>query len=93
MKNKLIKSTFILLIGGIITKVLGMAIKIIVTRMIGIEGLSLYTLIMPTFGLLIALAQLGFPIAISTLVAEGKSNNKNNEIETHIKFSKLTNLL
>ena len=77
MKNKLIKSTFILLIGGIITKVLGMAIKIIVTRMIGIEGLSLYTLIMPTFGLLIALAQLGFPIAISTLVAEGKSNNKN----------------
>ncbi len=31
---------------------------------------------MPTFGLLIALAQLGFPIAISTLVAEGKSNNR-----------------
>lgn len=76
MKNKLIKSTFILLIGGIITKILGMTIKIIITRMIGIEGLSLYTLIMPTFGLLIALAQLGFPIAISTLVAENKSNNK-----------------
>lgn len=77
MKNKLIKSTFILLIGGVITKILGMTIKIIITRMIGIEGLSIYTLIMPTFGLLIALSQLGFPIAISTLVAEGKSNNKN----------------
>lgn len=77
MKNKLIKSTFILLIGGAITKVLGMIIKIVITRMIGIEGLSVYTLIAPTFGLLIALAQLGFPIAISTLVAEGKSNNRN----------------
>ena len=77
MKNKLIKSTFILLIGGAITKILGMIIKIVITRMIGIEGLSIYTLISPTFGLLIALAQLGFPIAISTLVAEGKSNNKN----------------
>ena len=76
MKNKLIKSTFILLIGGAITKILGMIIKIVITRMIGIEGGSLYTLIMPTFGLLIALAQLGFPIAISTLVAEGKSNNR-----------------
>lgn len=76
MKNKLIKSTFILLIGGAITKILGMIIKIVITRMIGIEGVSLYTLIMPTFGLLIALAQLGFPIAISTLVAEGKNNNR-----------------
>ncbi len=76
MKNKLIKYTFILLIGGAITKILGMIIKIVITRMIGIEGVSLYTLIMPTFGLLIALAQLGFPIAISTLVAEGKSNNR-----------------
>lgn len=77
MKNKLIRSTFILLIGGAITKVLGMIIKIVITRMIGIEGLSIYTLISPTFGLLIALAQLGFPIAISSLVAEGKSNNRN----------------
>lgn len=77
MKNKLIKSTFILLIGGAITKILGMVIKIVITRMIGIEGISIYSLIAPTFGLLIALAQLGFPVAISTLVAEGKSNNKN----------------
>lgn len=34
-------------------------------------------LITPTFMLLIAIAQLGFPIAISKLVAEEKNNNKN----------------
>lgn len=75
--NKFIKSTIILLIGGFITKILGMIIKIVMTRLIGTEGIGLYMLIMPTFMLLITLGQLGFPIAISKLVAEDKKNNKN----------------
>lgn len=78
MKNsKFVQSTIILIIGGLITKILGMFIKIITTRLIGTEGIGLYMLITPTFTLLIALAQLGFPVAISKLVAEDKNNNKN----------------
>lgn len=77
MKNKFIKSTLILLIGGLITKILGMIIKIIMTRILGTEGIGTYMLIMPTFSLLIAFAQLGFPVAISKLVAEETKNNKN----------------
>ena len=78
MKNsKFIQSTIVLIIGGLITKILGMVIKIVTTRLIGTEGIGLYMLITPTFTLLIALAQLGFPVAISKLVAEDKSNNKN----------------
>lgn len=76
-KSKFIKSTIILIIGGFITKLLGMLIKIVMTRLIGTEGIGLYMLINPTFMLLIALAQLGFPVAISTLVASDKKNNKN----------------
>ena len=76
-KSKFIKSTFILLVGGFITKILGMLIKIVMTRLIGTEGIGLYMLIMPTFTLLIAVAQLGMPVAISKLVAEDKRNNKN----------------
>ncbi len=75
-KSKFIKSTIILIIGGFITKILGMFIKIIMTRLIGTEGIGLYMLIFPTFMLLITLAQLGFPIAISKIVAEDKRNNK-----------------
>lgn len=75
-KSKFIKSTIILIIGGFITKILGMFIKIIMTRLIGTEGIGLYMLIFPTFMLLITLAQLGFPIAISKIVAEDKKNNK-----------------
>lgn len=76
-KSKFVKSTLILIIGGFITKILGMIIKIVMTRLVGTEGIGLYMMISPTFMLLITLAQLGFPIAISKLVAEDRGNNKN----------------
>ena len=57
MKSKFVKSTIILMIGGLITKILGMVIKIITNRLIGTEGLGVYMLITPTFMLLIAIAQ------------------------------------
>lgn len=76
-KSKFVKSTIILIVGGFITKILGMIIKIVMTRLVGTEGIGLYMMISPTFMLLITFAQLGFPIAISKLVAEDRGNNKN----------------
>lgn len=75
-KNKFIKSTIILLIGGFVTKILGMVIKIVMSRIVGTEGIGLYMLINPTFILLIAICTLGMPTAISKLVSEDKRNNK-----------------
>ena len=77
MKNKFIKSTFILIIGGFFTKVLGMIIKIVLTRLIGTEGIGLYSMIMPTFMLLNSIAQLGLPTALNILIASDKYNTKN----------------
>ena len=75
-KSKFLKSVIILVIGGFITKLLGMVIKIVLTRTIGTTGIGIYMLIMPTYMLLISIAQLGFPVAISKLVAENKFNNR-----------------
>lgn len=75
-KSNFIKSTIILIIGGFITKILGMIIKVILTRKIGTTGIGIYMMIIPTYTLLISLAQLGFPVAISKLVAEDRYNNK-----------------
>lgn len=75
-KSKFIKSTIILLIGGFLTKILGMLIKIITTRIIGTKMIGMYMLIMPTFNLFITLSQMGFPIAVSKIVSEDKSENK-----------------
>ena len=76
MKEKFIKSTIILLFGGLITKVLGMLIKIIMSRLIGTNGLSLYMLILPTFSLFINLSQFGIPIALVKLISENNKSSK-----------------
>jgi len=75
-KNKFILSTIILIIGGLLTKIISMVIKIVMTRLVGTEGIGLYMLVNPTFMLCIAICTLGLPTAISKLVAENKRNNK-----------------
>lgn len=92
MKSKFIKSTIILVIGGIITKLLGMLIKIVLTRVIKTEGIGIYMLILPTFNLFITLSTMGLPVAISKLVSERKRSNKK-IILSIIPISLLFNLL
>ena len=74
-KNIFIKSTLILILGGIITKILAFIIRIIYTRIVGAEVLGLYSLVTPTYSLLITIATLALPTTISKLIAENKHNN------------------
>ena len=53
LKNKFFIGTLILLTGGFFSKLLGFVLRIIITRQIGTYGVSLYSLITPTFGLFI----------------------------------------
>lgn len=76
MKNKFIQSTIILIIGGFISKILGMLIKIVLTRIITTKGIGIYSLILPTFNLFITLCSLGLPVAISKLISEREKNHK-----------------
>ncbi|MBP3841106.1 MAG: oligosaccharide flippase family protein [Bacilli bacterium] len=76
MKEKFIKSTIILMIGGIFTKILGMISKIFLTRYLGTEGIGIYMLILPSFILFLNLASFGFPVSISKMVASLEKNNK-----------------
>ena len=75
MKNKFIKSTIILIIGGAINKLLAMVIKIFLTRNVGDNGIGLYMLVLPTFNLFITLCTLSLPISISKLISE-RNNSK-----------------
>lgn len=76
MKNKFVKSTLILIIGSMLTKGLGFIIKIIFTRTVTTNDINLYSIIMPTYSLLITLAQLGLPLAISNVIANTKQPSK-----------------
>lgn len=76
MKNKFIKNTFILILGGFITKLLGMLIKIIMTRNISDTGISLYMLTLPTYNLFITIMTLNLSTSISKLISENKKDTK-----------------
>lgn len=76
MKNKFIKSVVILIIGGSITKILAMIIKIFLTRAIGDDGIGLYMMILPTFNLFITLGSLSLSVSISKLIAERGNSQK-----------------
>ena len=71
-KNKFLKATFILMLGGFITKILGFIIRIIYTRMVSNDAINLYSLVMPTYSLLLTIATLALPIVISKLISEHK---------------------
>lgn len=74
--NKFLTNTLILALGGFVVKILSFIIRIIYTRILGVEGLGLYNLIMPTFSLMVCVAGFGMPQAISKLIAEGKRRSK-----------------
>lgn len=74
--NILIKNIFILIISGGISKLIGMIGKIIYTKQAGIEVVGLYTLITPTFMLIMSLCQFSLPISVSKISALEKYDNK-----------------
>lgn len=73
MKNNLfLKSTIILLITTGFTRLLGFFVRIISVRVLREDGINLYSLVMPTYSLFLALTELGLPLAISTIIARSK---------------------
>ena len=74
-RNVFVKSTLILICSGFLTKMLGFIIKIIYTRIIGEYGISLYSIALPTYSLLLTIATLAIPISISKLVSENKGRS------------------
>ena len=69
-------SIAILLTGGFLVKIQSFIIKILFTRTIGEQALSLYTIAVPTYSLMVALATFALPISISKLISEEKYSEK-----------------
>lgn len=68
--NKFLNSIFVLILSGMSTKVLGMIIKIIFTRIVGTKAISLYTLVIPTYSLLLTICSMAMPTTIAKLISE-----------------------
>lgn len=67
--NLIIKNTFILLLASLIIRLLSLFNRIILTRYLGNEGISLYSLIMPSIMLFISFACFSLNITMSKVSA------------------------
>ena len=85
MKNKLLQGTFVLLGASIILRCLGFVYQIFVVRYAGTEALGILNMTMPFYMLLVVLATMGFPVAISKLVAEFVSSDRQDNIAQMMK--------
>lgn len=68
--NSFLKGTLILTVGGIVVKVIGFLNWIILSRVLGGEGIGLYQMAFPIYLLALSVSSAGVPVAISIITAE-----------------------
>ena len=68
--NKFLKGTLILTVSSIVVKVIGSLNWIILSRVLGGEGIGLYQMGFPIYLMAITLSSAGIPVAISIITAE-----------------------
>jgi stage V sporulation protein B len=69
-KQSLVKGAFVLTVAAFISKILVFINSIVLSRVLGPEGIGLQKMVMPFMGLMMTLTTIGLPVAISRLVAE-----------------------
>ncbi|MBQ7308508.1 MAG: oligosaccharide flippase family protein [Clostridia bacterium] len=76
MKNTIAKNTTSLSIAGFLSKALGAIYKIPLIKIIGQEGLGIYTIIYPVFAIFLVLGTSTFPLGISRYIIEEENNQQ-----------------
>ncbi len=76
MKRKLLNSFIILTSSTLISKVFSLANRMLLSRLLSIEAMSLYILIIPTLSLCITLSQFSIPSAVFRLISNPQYDNR-----------------
>ncbi|MEG0970477.1 MAG: polysaccharide biosynthesis protein [Acidaminococcaceae bacterium] len=69
-KDKFLRGALILTLAGLMVKIIGSVNRILLSRLLGGEGIGLYQMAYPVYLLMISVSSAGIPIAISIIVAE-----------------------
>ena len=72
MKDQFVKSAFVLMLAGVVAKIFSVVYRILLTRLLGGEGIGLYQLIFPVYSIGVVLTTTGIPMAISKVVAKNR---------------------
>ncbi|HHY47505.1 MAG TPA: polysaccharide biosynthesis protein [Firmicutes bacterium] len=69
-RQSFLRGAILLTFAGLASKVLGAIYLVPLTRLIGPEGVGLYQMSYPIYGIMLVLSASGLPVAISKMVAE-----------------------
>ena len=73
MKNKVIANASIVTGLSIAERCLGFLYRIVLSRLLGAEGLGLYQVALSLFGLFITIGTGGIPITVSRMISKAKA--------------------
>ena len=74
-KDKFLKGALILTVAGLLVKVIGSVNRILLSRLLGGEGIGLYQMAYPFYLLMLSICSAGVPVAVSIIVAEKVAKN------------------
>lgn len=69
-RHSFLHGAFVLIAASLVTRIMGFAYRIVLTRLVGATGMGLFQLVFPLLSLVLTFVTAGLPIAISKLVAE-----------------------
>jgi len=69
-KDTFLKGALILTVAGVLVKIIGSVNRIVLSRLLGGEGIGLYQMAYPIYLLALSISSAGIPVAISIIVAE-----------------------
>ncbi len=89
-KSGFLKGAMILTVAGVIVKIMGAVNKILISRLLGGEGIGLYQMAYPIYSITTGLVAAGIPIALSIMVAEKRAKNDLQGVQRLVRVSFVT---
>lgn len=78
-KGSFIKGAAILTAAGLTARVMGFGYRVVLTRIIGAEGMGLYQMAYPIYTVLLVISRSGIPVALAKLIADKIAAEKKKE--------------
>lgn len=92
MRQSFFYGAVILIAAGAVTRILGFANRIVLSRVIGAEGMGLYQMVVPLLYFMITLTTFGLPVAIAKQVAESEAAGDSNKSRRYLVLSLVTTI-
>jgi len=78
-QGSFIKGAAILTAAGLAARIMGFGYRVILTRIIGAEGMGLYQMAYPIYTVLLVVSRSGIPVALAKLIADKIAADKRKE--------------